>query len=64
MGRGQVADAERELLAAVAAIEPLLPQADDAGRARYTMAVKKLANLYSATGRRHEASDWRRKVER
>ena len=64
MGRGQVADAERELLAVVAAIEPLLPQADDAGRARYTMAVKKLANLYSATGRRHEASDWRKKIER
>ncbi len=63
MGRGQVADAERELLAAVTAIEPMLPQADDAGRARYAMALKKLTNLYNATGRRTEAADWRKKLD-
>jgi tetratricopeptide (TPR) repeat protein len=63
MGRGQVADAEREFLAVVSDIEPLLPQADDAGRARYAMALKKLTNLYNATGRRREATEWRKKLD-
>lgn len=63
MGRGNVADAERELLATAQGMEPLAAAADATNRARYIAAVKKLSQLYSATGRRREASDWRRKLD-
>lgn len=63
MGRGNVADAERELLAAAQGMEPLVAAADAANRTRYITAVKKLSQLFSATGRRREASEWRHKLD-
>ncbi len=63
MGRGNVSEAERELLATAQGMEPLAAQADPANRTRYIAAVKKLSQLYSATGRKREASEWRHKLD-
>jgi hypothetical protein len=63
MGRGNVADAERELLATAQGMEPVAAAADVTNRTRYITAVKKLSQLYSATGRKREASEWRRKLD-
>ncbi len=63
MGKGDMPNAEKELLAAIAGMEPFLPQGGDPVKARYAIAVKKLAQLYSATGRKREASEWRRKLD-
>lgn len=63
MGKGNVVDAEKELLAAIAGMEALLPQSAEPERAKYATAVKKLAQLYSATGKRREATEWRKKLE-
>lgn len=65
MGKGDVAGAEKEFLTVVGAIEPVLAQAPagDPVRAKYAVVVKKLAQLYSTTGRKREASDWRHKLD-
>ncbi len=63
MAKGDVTAAEKELLASIAGMEALLPQGAEPERAKYATAVKKLAQLYTATGKRREASEWRKKLE-
>jgi hypothetical protein len=63
MGKGDMAGAEKELLWAVGGMERLLPQAAEPERARYGAAVKKVAQLYTATGKKREATEWRKKLD-
>lgn len=64
MGKGDTPGAEKELLAAIAGVEPLLASGGEPVRGRYSAMVKKLGQLYSATGRRREAAEVRKKLER
>ena len=56
------AEAGREFTAAAADIEQLGTPSNEADRARFTMAAKRIVQFYNATGRRKEGTEWKRKV--
>ena len=61
--RNADADAERELTAAGAAIESLGPPNNDADRARFTAASKRIVLFFNASGRRKEGVEWKRRLD-
>ncbi len=61
--RNADADAERELTAAGTAIEALGAPANDADRARYLAASKRIVFFFNATGRRKEGAEWKRRLD-
>ncbi len=63
MGKGDLVAAEKELLTVINALEPRLPQATDPEKERYAMIVRKLAQLYSTSGKKKEAAELRKKLE-
>jgi hypothetical protein len=63
MGKGDVAAAEKEFLTVIGAYEPILAQAGEPEKTKYAAVVRKLAQLYSSTGRKREASELRHKLD-
>jgi hypothetical protein len=63
MGKGDMDGAEKQLLAALSGMEPLLGQVGEPERTRRAAAIKKLAQLYTTTGKKKEAAEWRKKLE-
>ena len=61
--KNQDAEALQEFLTAAAAIESLGPPGNDTDRARVTNASKRVIQFFNITGRRKEASDWRRRFD-
>ena len=57
------AEAGREFAAAAADIEQLGTPINEADRARFTMAAKRIVQFYNATGRRKEGTEWKRKFD-
>ena len=57
------AEAGREFAAAAADIEQLGTPNNEADRARFTMAAKRIVQFYNATGRRKEGTEWKRKFD-
>ncbi len=57
------AEAGREFAAAAADIEQLGTPSNEADRARFTMAAKRIVQFYNATGRRKEGTEWKRKFD-
>ena len=57
------AEAGREFTAAAADIEQLGTPSNEADRARFTMAAKRIVQFYNATGRRKEGTEWKRKFD-
>ena len=57
------AEAGREFTAAAADIEQLGTPINEADRARFTMAAKRIVQFYNATGRRKEGAEWKRKFD-
>jgi len=57
------AEAGREFAAAAADIEQLGTPINEADRARFTMAAKRIVQFYNATGRRKEGAEWKRKFD-
>ncbi len=61
--RNADAEAERLLTAAGTAIEALGAPTNDTDRARFNAASKRISLFFNATGRRKEASDWKRRLD-
>lgn len=61
--RNADADAERELTIAGTTIEALGPPTTDTDRARFTAASKRIVLFFSATGRRKEGTEWKRRLD-
>ena len=57
------AEAGREFAAAAADIEQLGTPINEADRARFTMAAKRIVQFYNATGRRKEGTEWKRNFD-
>ena len=57
------AEAGREFAAAAADIEQLGTPINEADRARFTMAAKRIVQFCNATGRRKEGTEWKRKFD-
>ncbi|MEK0449260.1 MAG: hypothetical protein RL088_1528 [Verrucomicrobiota bacterium] len=61
--RSADADAEREFTSAATLIESLGTPASDVDRARFTAASRLIVRYFTVTGRRREATDWKRRLD-
>ena len=61
--RSADADAEREFTSAATLIESLGTPASDVDRARFSAASRLIVRYFTVTGRRREATDWKRRLD-